>query len=904
MSNKEKMQLQEDISEEFLAQALETCATEPISTPGSVQPHGILLALDPNTYIIKCVSDNLEHFFNITPQKALEEPVELILGEENTNLLKTVIIKKPLKPIQTIRITINNQDYDANAHLAGEFVVFEIEPVPEQDITLKNDFFYDDLRRFALELRAAKNVEALYDLVVKHIREITGYDRVKLYEFDHEWNGKVIAEDKKENVPGYKGLNFPASDIPPQARSLYSKNFLRIICDIRYKPAKIIANPDVQEKLPLDMTYSVLRSVSPVHIQYLKNMEVSASISVSIMQDGKLWGLVACHHMTGKYVAYRIRMVVELMGHMFSSLLSSFNEVENKDDKESRYSILQQLSKNLQESNLVNNEVASKLIKAMRADGMALKLNDKIASFGSMPKDNTLKDLFDFFELNSPLAIYQANDTESIFKNEENLKSVKGGLIVVPISHSNNDCIIWIRKPQVEKVKWAGLPEKKIEETKAGYRLAPRKSFELWQQTVQNKSTPWSRLDVETSLAVVRLILEHEKNLANVANQAKSEFLANMSHELRTPMNAILGVANILDRDHTLNDKQREFIKTLQISSESLLSLINDLLDMAKMESKKLKLEKIPFNFAEIMENARSVMSVKANEKDLQLNFSYPDKKELDFKGDPTRLRQILLNLLSNAIKFTDQGFVNVLLKVKKTENLESCNVNLYVSDTGIGMSEKQLKKIFDKFSQADKSIARNYGGSGLGLAITKSFVDLMGGKISVTSLEGMGSQFQVEIPLDISNIDLKKVADKTESSSNTTISEFKENNSTGKKKKILLVEDYEGNIVVVIYFLQYMGFETFVVNNGQQAIDKIKEDKYDLVLMDVQMPVMDGFEATKQIREMQKNGDLYYCPIIGMTAHAFVGDSNKCIDAGMDDYIAKPFSNDDLKEMLERYLK
>ncbi|UZR96950.1 ATP-binding protein [Chondrinema litorale] len=902
MSKKDKLPIQEDISEEFLEQALENCANEPISTPGSIQPHGVLFALDPYTYKIKCVSDNLGLYFDIAPKDALDKSIESILGHENSNLLKRVIINKPLKPIQSIRITIDGLDYDANAHLAGELVVFEVEPVPEQDITLKNDFFYDDLRNFALALRSAKNVDELYDIVVKHIREITGYDRVKLYEFDHEWNGKVVAENKGENIPGYKGLNFPASDIPPQARALYAKNFLRIICDIRYKPSNIIASPAFENKLPLDMTYSVLRSVSPVHIQYLKNMGVSASMSISIMQGGKLWGLVACHHMTGKYLAYRIRMVVELMGHMFSSLLSSFNEVESKEDKESRNSLLSHLSKSLNEKNRIDEPIAKKLIETMKAEGMAFKVNNKVEQFGDSPSKDTLLKLFSFFEANSPLAIFQVNDTENIFKDEPELLEIKGGILVVPISHATNDSIIWFRKPQVEKVKWAGLPEKKLEETKAGYRLAPRSSFELWQQTVQNKSTPWSKLDVDTALAVVRLILEHEKNVANLANQAKSEFLANMSHELRTPMNAIIGVANILDKDHELSDNQKDLIKTLKVSSESLITLINDLLDMAKVESNKLKLERIPFNFAEIMENARSVMSVKANEKDLQLNFSYPDKKELDFLGDPNRIRQILLNLLSNAIKFTDQGFVNVLVKIRRKENLDSCDVILYVSDTGIGMSEKHIKRIFEKFTQADKSIARNYGGSGLGLAITKSFVDMMGGKISVTSLEGMGSQFQVEIPLDIAHTNTKRHGNVEEKKSLQP--ERTEVNPESKKKKILLVEDYEGNIVVVIYFLQYMGFETYVVNNGQQALDKIKEDKYDLVLMDVQMPIMDGFEATQRIREMQESGELYKCPIIGMTAHAFVGDSNRCIEAGMDDYIAKPFSNEDLKDMLERYLK
>ncbi|UZR98393.1 ATP-binding protein [Chondrinema litorale] len=897
-NKKDGLFVRQEISEEFLTKALESCASEPIITPGSVQPHGVLFALDASNYKIKCVSDNLSYFFDASAEDALEQSIETILGEKNTLLLKRVVINKPLNPIQAIRIEIDEVEYDANAYISSDFIVFEIELVPEDDINLKYDFFYDDLRNFATALRKASSKEELFDTVVAHIRKLTDFDRVKLYEFDNEWNGRVIAEDKKENVPSYKGLNFPASDIPPQARELYSKNFLRIISDIRYKPSKIIGSKDIEHLLPLDMTYSVLRSVSPVHIQYLENMGVGASMSVSVIQDGKLWGLIACHHLTSKHVAYRTRMVVEVIGHMFSTLLSSFNEIANKKENSSRSLLLGKLSKKLLEKNSIDEQIAEELMGIMKADGMAISIKGKIQQFNTTLSTEKLNALFDYFKSNSPLAIFQTNEVDKTFKDEKPILGLEGGLMVVPINHSNNDTIIWFRKPIKVEINWAGKPEKKVEETKAGFRLSPRSSFKLWKEKIKSKSAPWSNFDVETALAIVRLILEYERNVAELANQAKSDFLSNMSHELRTPMNAIIGVASILGKSPSLPSELKDFVKTLNISSESLLTLINDLLDIAKIESNKIELEHIPFNFAEILESARSVMAVKANEKQLRLNFNYPDKSELYFVGDPNRIRQILFNLLSNAIKFTSEGFVNVLLKVKYPENQNTCNVIVYVSDTGIGMSDKQLNKIFDKFTQADQTITRNFGGTGLGLSITKSFIEMMGGKISVTSLEGMGSQFQLEIPLELQNkqiVSEKLNPKKPEPKAPVNVAK--------EKKKILLAEDYEGNIIVVIYFLQHIGYETFVVNNGQQAIEKLKEDKFDLILMDVQMPVMNGYEATRTIREMQKNKEIEKCPIIGLTAHAFQNESNKCLEAGMDDYIAKPFSNDELKSMLTKYL-
>ncbi|UZR99585.1 ATP-binding protein [Chondrinema litorale] len=895
---KEDIFILHKLSEEFLTNALKTCATEPISTPNAIQPHGALLALDPSTYKIKGVSENISYFFDLSPKDALEQPIETILGDKNTLLLKSVVINKPLNPTQAIRIQINEIEYDANAYISNDLIVFEIEPVLEEDISLNYNFFFEDLRNFAIALRNATSREELFDNVVAHIRKLTGFDRVKLYQFDREWNGKVIAEDKKENVPSYKGLNFPASDIPAQARELYSKNFLRIISDIRYKPSKIIGSKDIEHLLPLDMTYSVLRSVSPVHIQYLENMGVGASMSISIIQDGKLWGLIACHHLTEKHVAYRTRMIAELMGHIFSTLLSSFNEIAEKKEGVNRILLLNNLSKKLLEKNLIDEQIATELMGIMKADAMAIAIKGKILQFNTTLGSVKLEKLFEYFKSNSPLSIFQTNQIDQTFKDHEVLKELDGGLMVVPINHSDNDTIIWFRKPLNSEVKWAGKPEKKVEETKAGLRLSPRSSFNLWKETIKSKSAPWSNFDIETALAIVRLFLEYERNVAELANQAKSDFLSNMSHKLRTPMNAIIGVASILDKSPNLPSELKDFVKTLNISSESLLTLINDLLDIAKIESNKIELEHIPFNFAEILESTKSMMVIKVNEKQIDLNFHYPEKSELYFIGDPNRIRQILFNLLSNAIKFTQEGFINVYLKVKENNDIIS-DIILFVSDTGIGMSKKQLNKIFDKFTQADQSISRNFGGTGLGLSITKSIVELMNGKISVTSLEGMGSQFQVELPLEMQR---KQVASKP-SKSLKKLAPKTPVNVTKDKKKILLAEDYEGNIIVVIYFLQHIGYETFVVKNGLEAIDKLKEDQFDLVLMDVQMPVMDGYDATRTIREMQKKKEVDKCPIIGMTAHAFQNESNKCLEAGMDDYITKPFSYEELDRLITKYL-
>jgi CheY-like chemotaxis protein len=368
-------------------------------------------------------------------------------------------------------------------------------------------------------------------------------------------------------------------------------------------------------------------------------------------------------------------------------------------------------------------------------------------------------------------------------------------------------------------------------------------------------------------------------------------------------MNAIIGIVNILDMDKTMTTHQQEFIKTLKLSATSMLSLVNDLLDIAKAESQQMRIENKPFNMAETLEEVRSLMAVRANEKEVQLNINAPHKNMLYFEGDAFRLRQVLLNLVNNAIKFTEEGFVNVTCRLGERKQGKT-DIRIDVVDSGIGMSEKQIQHIFEKFVQADESISRRYGGTGLGLAITKHLVELMGGEISVVSKEGMGSKFTITLQLQE-----QPVAVMQQAASNTEIvlPELpvveKKPASYGSKKRILLAEDYEGNIVVALTLLQGMGYEVIVVNNGKEAIQKLEAEPFNLVLMDVQMPVMDGLMATKIICDKQGKGELPEVPIVGMTAHALAGDQQRCINAGMVDYIAKPFDPEHLEDMVSRYV-
>ncbi len=889
----------QQLSETQLKQALDGCSTEPIHIPGSIQPYGVMLVLDPQNHCILQASDNLDAWLGIATKDALGKPLASVIGDDQADIIRHIVVTRELQPMQSSVVKIADKMFDAVAHLADGYIVVELEIVDDPK-TLGRDFFYDELRQFSVGMREMRDLDDLYGFVTAQIRKITGFDRVKLYRFDEEFNGEVIAESRADYMASYKGLHFPASDIPPQARALYMKNFIRSISDISYAPVPVLPAANPHTNKPIDMSMSVLRSVSPIHVQYLANMGVHASMSVTIIQNGRFWGLIACHHNSPLHVPYRIRMVSEIMGHIFSAQLSSMEEMVDRVDAEKRRLILERLSSSLgTHYNLYDllRDKQEMTIDAMRAQGMAVYYRGNVFTFGQAPGEDKVRNLIDWLYSNHPGSLVKTHEAESLTGDVQGLEDIRGGFLAAPISHMRKDYILWFRDSIVKDVNWAGNPEKKAVEEKAGYRLVPRASFDLWKQTVKNRSRTWSRDDVDMAQNLVHIINQSERIAAEEASIAKSEFLANMSHELRTPLNAIVGIINILDRDNKLDARQRQFIQTLNLSANSLLGLINDLLDIAKIESNEMTVEDRPFNLLDVLEEVRSIMNVRAVEKDLLLAVKAPPRQNMQFIGDVVRIRQVLLNLVSNALKFTDAGFVNVLVRLPTEID---ARLRIEVSDSGIGMSEEQLARIFDKFVQADDTITRRFGGTGLGLAIVRNLVTLMKGEVQVQSQEGMGSRFTVLIPLKKGEV---LAADNDDAPQIQSISARRTRTATGQRRRVLLVEDYEGNVIVALNLLQEAGYVVVVANNGKEAIHKLETEAFDVVLMDVQMPVMDGITATKLIRKMQATGELPAVKIIGMTAHALAGDRGKCIDAGMDDYMSKPFNPERLEELVAMHL-
>ena len=408
--------------------------------------------------------------------------------------------------------------------------------------------------------------------------------------------------------------------------------------------------------------------------------------------------------------------------------------------------------------------------------------------------------------------------------------------------------------------------------------------------------TPELREEIEAIVSMIGLVVlqESAQRQAHKLAQAKSEFLAKMSHEIRTPLNGVIATADLMAATQ-LNDEQHELLDTLRLSAKTLLGIINDILDFSKIEAGRMVLETLPFTPTVLVEEVVSIMAPAAHSKGLTVRTELSSSLPHSVAGDPLRLRQILLNFVGNAIKFTACGEVVIrAMRLKKGEG-QSAWLRFEVQDTGVGIPPEKQAGIFDAFTQADSSVTRQYGGTGLGLAICKRLVELMGGQIGVYSQPGQGSCFWFEVPLPV--IQENAPEETTAQPSGSAL-----NSHELDGVRVLLVEDNPVNQKVAIRMLQKLGCVVELAENGQQALEKLERASYDIVLMDMQMPVMDGLTATRLLRQREQQTG-HHQVVIALTANAMQTDRELCLDAGMDDYLSKPLTLDALQVMLLRWV-
>jgi light-regulated signal transduction histidine kinase (bacteriophytochrome) len=459
----------------------------------------------------------------------LNQNLNILLNDEQVNPIKIALQQEDIGTVNPIKINITNDktsiQLNAIIHRSGGVLVLELEPelTPEKDNFIS---FYHRVRGSTAKLQNADTLQKMCEIAVKEVQQLTGFDRVMVYKFDAESNGQVIAEAKQENLQPFLGLHYPVSDIPKQARQLYTYNWLRLIADVNYEPVELIPAHNPLTKKPLDLGNAVLRSVSPLHIEYLQNMDVTASMSISLLKGQKLWGLIACHHQTPKYVSYEVRKACEFIGQVIS-----FEIAAKKQNEDYEYQInLKSINAKLIEYMSNEKDYIDGLLKhqpnlldVVGATGAIIKAGNKWESVGETPQPEQLQGLTKWLhkKLQNNL-VYVTDSLAKEYKPAENFKEIGSGLIALSFSPTHNSYVIWFRPEVIQTVDWAGNPTKGVEiiEEDGTVRLSPRKSFELWKEIVQAKSLPWKECEIESALelrnALITIVLKNAEEMAKL----------------------------------------------------------------------------------------------------------------------------------------------------------------------------------------------------------------------------------------------------------------------------------------------------------------------------------------------------------------------------------------------------
>lgn len=594
------------LSDAKLNEAIESCDKEPIHIPGSIQPHGFMIILN-NAYTIIKVSQNFAEFLHKNPRKLIGTPLSEFVSEEKITELKSLTSEGALNPIRSTLLSLKIEDaeyiYDAIIHKTGSVFVLELELRASDIEKIGQQDFYRDVMAFSVHLQKVEDQQTLFDYVAAEIRRVTGFARVKLYKFDENWNGKVVAESKESHMSSYMGLQFPHSDIPKQARNLYARNYLRLIPDVTYKPIPLFPDDRDGEDKPIDLSFSVLRSVSPVHMQYLQNMDVMSSMSISVMQNDKLWGLIACHHDKPLFVPYAVRMAAELLGHTFSAFLSTMRQTDETLESVEKKSYINELSGVFTPNASLMSVLKDKydlILNSVNADGVIIHLDGKYYAFGLIPEMEFAKTLIKWLEDNHDDKVFV---TSSIAR-DTNLpvmgQSMASGVLAIPVSSNMVDYIMWFREGQSQQVEWAGRPEKKITNTEAGFHLTPRASFTRWKEEVRGISTPWSEIDVEMGKNVSKLLLAKKYE----------DRLRQKNEDLNSILNNSNAVIYIMDIDGRIINMNNTGLSYFGLEKEDTIS--NHFRDIFNKE------------FSDIIEkNTKKVLSSQQSmtfEKDFELN--------------------------------------------------------------------------------------------------------------------------------------------------------------------------------------------------------------------------------------------------------------------------------------------
>ncbi|MBS1585826.1 MAG: GAF domain-containing protein [Bacteroidetes bacterium] len=737
---------------------LSNCEQEPIHIPGSIQPHGFLIALDANSHIIDYCSGNVKDFIGISHEQCLGKKLEEILGEDTAERLVAYVQQQKNAVNPPFELTINGKELLCSMHLVSNTFVAEFESVDPDAPAISA--VYDQTIQFVGSMERAETLQELCKGVAEHTRALTGYDRVMIYRFDKDYNGEVFAESKIEGIESYFGLHYPHTDIPAQARRLYLTNLMRMIVSVNDKPVPIYTIDDTPDKT-LDLSRSYLRSVSPIHIQYLQNMGVGATLTISLIHNNRLWGLITCHHYSAKYVPLYARIAAQMQGYF---LTSQINVRQLNEEYKAGEAINAALEKLLEDKQEATPESFDKIVKdeslltLCRAGGVAIMFEGTIYKNGKTPGDDSIKKLCTWLDKHTKHGEYATSRLNDVYPEAKEFASTGAGIIYHSLSGIQNDCVVWFAPETKEEVHWGGNPDTAIVKTEKG--LSPRNSFELWKQILQYQSKEWTKPELLATATFAHalqkhvtliLISEEEKRhrlLTQQLQEANTE-LENInwisSHDLKEPLRKIqMFASKLLDREQErLSESGILSLQKVNKSANKMQQLISDITAYNKVRHLHEQFETI--ELGHVLEEVKDELKDEIAEH--SATISYDELPQV--KGIPLLLRQLFLNLIRNSLKFSRPGIppeVNIRWATDASEAAHGDGFNrIIISDNGIGFDNSFAESIFKVFTRLHG--ISQYEGSGIGLALCRKIMQNHKGYIQASGTPGEGASFSLYFP-------------------------------------------------------------------------------------------------------------------------------------------------------------
>lgn len=731
---------------------LRRCEEESIHIPGCIQDRGVVLVLSlPSLRVIQ-VSANTEPYLGVTPANVLEQTLEVVFEGEPFERLRDRLCKENLAQSDPIHLSLKVGDrlqhFIAYIYPQNDTAILELEHFdchPPTDLTR----FCRSTQAAIARLEVGADVLELCQIAAREIRQISGFDRVMIYRFDAQGDGEVIAEEKAEEMEPYLGLHYPATDIPPLARQLFQRNAIRLIPDIARPPAAILPLNDPISNEPLDLSDTLLRGVSPIHIQYLQNMGVRGSMTIPLLKRQQLWGLVACHHRTPKVPAYDTRTACELLAKVLSLGL-----VAQEGAQTYEYRIdLKSTQTQLLESMSASSNWAEGLLQAQpnildlfAATGAAICQQGRCQVIGQTPTPSQVEALVSWIATQSPAPAFHCDRLCQVYPDAESYREIASGVLALVLSPSTHTYLVWFRPEVLQTVNWAGDPHKTlvVEVTSAGLYWQPRASFALWQEIVRGTSKVWEPYEVEAAIelreAILQIVLKRAEELAKLnerlqqSNQDLDAFAYIASHDLKEPLRGLHNYSHFLLEDYAdvLEADGVAKLGTMIRLTQRMEDLLDSLLYYSRLDRTELSMQTTDLN--EVLGRVLEMLGLRLEETQAQIRIP---RALPTVYCDRVRVSEVFGNLIANAIKYNDcaQKWVEIGF-------LDSTEPTVfYVRDNGIGIRQKYIDKVFQIFKRLHGP--KQYGGgTGAGLTIVKKIVERHGGRIWIESEFGQGSTF------------------------------------------------------------------------------------------------------------------------------------------------------------------